>query len=138
MYGKLLGFAAVIVALGIVTLMGMFIFLGGDLVMHRKNWELARILVPSIVSITGWLVTIWWALRQVDIASKSNRSLQHEMLQSNEKIKVIDSVILAYIDINKSLHKIKRSINNLKTNIEFKNKGQSRPNLAGVIVKSGV
>lgn len=132
-----LGVAAVIIALGVATLMGLSIFLGGDLVMHRENWELARIFVPSIVSVIGWLVTIWWALKQVDIASKRNRELQYEMLQSNEKIKAIDSVILAYIKINKSLNQIRRHADNFKHNIEFKNAGKSTPDLTSFFHNSG-
>ncbi|MCK4842681.1 MAG: hypothetical protein KAT04_12495, partial [Methylococcales bacterium] len=126
-----------IIALGVATLMGLTIIHGEDLVMQRENWELARILIPSIVSVFGWLVTIWWALRQVEISSQRNRTLQHEMLQSNEKIKVVDSVILTYIELNKSLHKIQSCVNNLKTNIDFKSQGKSNPNLGDIFQDSG-
>jgi len=129
MYHYWLGIAAGIIALGVATLMGFTIIHGEELVMNRSNWELSRILVPSIVSIIGWFVTIWWALRQVEISAQRNRNLQHEMLQSNEKIKVIDSVVIAYMELNKSLHKIDSRVNKLKLNIEFKNEGKSNPDL---------
>lgn len=80
-----LGVFAGFVLLGLWALMGLTIFHGQDLVMHRENWELAQILVPSMISIIGWLVTIWWALRQIEISSEKNRQLQHEALQSSEK-----------------------------------------------------
>jgi len=129
MYHIWLGVAAGIIAAGVAVMMGMFVVLGGDIVIHRANWELANILVPSIVSIFGWLVTIWWALRQVEISSERNRKLQHEMLTSNEKIKAIDSVTSVFIEINSSIHKIQSSIQNFKTNIEYKKKGKSNPDL---------
>lgn len=137
MYYVWLGILAGVVALGVVVLMGLTIFHGKTLVMQRENWELARILIPSIVSILGWLVTIWWALRQVEISSQKNRNLQYEMLQSSERIKVVYSVISTYIEINKSFHKIQRYINNFKANIELKKEGKNNPDLASIFHKSG-
>ncbi len=125
------------VLLGLGVLMGLTIFHGQDLVMQRENWELAQILVPSTISIVGWMVTIWWALRQIEISSEKNRQLQHETLQSNEKIKAIDAIIVAYVDINKSLHKIKSTAHNLKTNIDFKEQGKANPDLHSLFHESG-
>ncbi|MCC6924000.1 MAG: hypothetical protein IT525_13235 [Nitrosomonas sp.] len=132
-----LGVFAGFVLLGIWVLMGLTIFHGKDLVMQRENWELARILVPSMISIIGWLVTIWWALRQIEISSDKNRQLQCEMLQSNEKIKVIDATILAYMEINKALHKIRYIIVNLKINIESKVQRKNNPDLSQIFNDSG-
>ena len=137
MYHYWLGIAAGIIALGVATLMGFTIIHGEELVMNRRNWELSRILVPSIVSIIGWLVTIWWALRQVEISAQRNRNLQHEMLQSNEKIKVIDSVVIAYMEMNKSLHKINSLVETLKVNIDFKDEGKSNPDLVDIFHSCG-
>lgn len=137
MYHTWLGVAAGIVSIGVVALIGLTIFNGQDLVMQRQNWELARILVPAMVSVLGWFITIWWAIRQIDISAEKNRKLQYEMIQSNEKIKIMDSVIKAFIDINRSLHKIQASVSNFKTNIISKREGKNNPDLGKLFEDSG-
>lgn len=124
-----LGVAAGIVALGIATMIGMTIFMAPDLAMNRDNWELARVLIPAMVSVVGWFVTIWWALRHIEISSERNRSLQREVLLSSDKIAALDSVIDSFVFINKEIHRIGRSVNNLKLNIEYRAKGFSNPDL---------
>lgn len=127
-----LGIVTGVIAIGIATLIGLTIIHGGALVMQRENWELARVLIPAIVSVLGWLVTIWWALRHVEISSEKNRALQYEMLQSNEQLKIKDSVIVAFVEINKSLSRIERYLQNLRTNIEFKKQGKNNPALVDI------
>lgn len=131
-----LGVFAGFVVLGLWALMGLTIFHGRDLVMHRENWELAQILVPSMISVVGWLVTIWWALRQIEISSEKNRQLQQEALQSSEKIKAIDAVIVAYVNVDKSLHRIERTVHNMKNNINFKLEGKNNPDLTVIFRES--
>lgn len=132
-----LGFFVGLILVGLWVLMGLTIFHGKDLVMQRQNWELAQIIVPSMISVAGWLVTIWWALKQVEISSEKNRQIQHEILQSGEKIKVIDSIVLAYIDVDMALHKVQRTIMSLKINIEFKMQAKSHPDLSLIFQESG-
>ena len=133
-----LGYAAGIVTVGVATTTANLILLGGEIVIHRQNWELARVLVPVIISVLGWLVTIWWALRQLEISSDKNRAIQHEILTSNEKTKAIDSVISACININDSIHKIQIAVGNFKTNIEFKEKGKTNPNFSEIFIDSNL
>ncbi len=65
-----LGYAAGVVALGLVALLGNFVFYSGDLVMHAGNWELARIVFPAIITVLGWFITILWAFHHARIVAE--------------------------------------------------------------------
>ena len=133
----LLGIAAGIVAIGVAVMLGIYITIGPELAMHRENWELARILVPSITSIMGWLITIWWALRQVNISAEKNRQLQREMLESNENIRVLDKVIESHWELEERLHALSHQVGLMKINAEYKMAKLTAPDLKKIFDESG-
>lgn len=52
------------------------------------------------------------------------------------KNKTIDAVILAYVNVDKSLHKIERIVHNMKNNINYKIEGKNNPDLPAIFRES--
>lgn len=132
-----LGIAAGIVAAGVAVMMGMFIVYGGEILIHRSNWELARVLIPTITSVLGWLITIWWAFRQFKLISEENRNLSYEMLRSNDRLKVIDALIEQLAGLKTALHEVSVRTGRFGMNLRLQEEEGHPADLRTILKDSG-
>lgn len=60
------------------------------------------LIISSVLTIIGWFVAAWWAVKQVNIAHDKNRALQQEILVQAIKDNLYKEFIDLYSDIAES------------------------------------
>ena len=98
--------------------------------------KLIELLIPSFISVIGWFVALSWTIKQTNLASKSNRDLQKEILILSERAKTVENVVNDMININCCLMKIKQYVENIKVNIQYKQAGKCNPDLKELFNKA--
>ncbi len=85
--------------------------------MEKDN--LLPLIVPSALTVIGWIFTALWAVKQVNIAHKKNRNLQHEILRQSIKDNLSKEFINLYLDIAKSIIDLRSMLGFVSLNMDL-------------------
>lgn len=83
----------------------------------EKDYNLLLLLVPSALTVIGWIFTALWAVKQVNIAHEKNRALQHEILKQSIRDNLFKEFINLYSDVAKSIMDLRNTINFVDLNM---------------------
>ena len=81
------------------------------------DYNLWPLIIPSALTIIGWVVTAIWAIKQVSIAHEKNRELQHEILKQSIKDNLSKEFINLCMDITKSIRYLQETVSFVSLNM---------------------
>ena len=81
--------------------------------------ETMQVIIPSVITVIGWFVTAWWALRQVDRAHEKNSVLQKQLVRDSHQRELAKEVIDIYKCIARSGNLLVQSISSFAVNYSF-------------------
>ena len=87
--------------------------------MQISDIELLTLIIPPSITIIGWGVAAWWAIRQISLANKKNLELQRILMSESHKRSLASEIIAIYKDIASSIHSLLQSGNSLSMNVSL-------------------
>lgn len=78
--------------------------------MKPDDYNFWFLIIPSILTVAGWIFTAIWAIKQVSIAHEKNRELQHEILKQSIKNNLSNEFINLCMNITKSIRYLQETV----------------------------
>lgn len=60
------------------------------------DMQVLQLVVPSLLTVIGWLIAAWWAIEQVNTAHEKNAQLQSELLNESHRRDIARELIEIY------------------------------------------
>jgi len=91
--------------------------------MANPEIQLIQLLVPSALTVIGWLIAAWWALEQVKVAHEGNEKLQRKLINESHRRAVAGELIEIYKSLTCAANNLTQSIFSFSLNHGFEQKG---------------
>ena len=101
--------------------------------MTNTGIQTIQIVVPSVLTVIGWLVAAWWALEQVKVAHEGNAKLQRQLLNENHRRVVANELIEIYKSLTRAGNNFSQAIFSFSLNHGFEQNGL----VDGVTINAG-
>lgn len=91
--------------------------------MENPELVVLQVVVPSVLTVIGWLVAAWWALEQVKTAHEGNAKLQRQLLNESHRRAIAFELIEIYKSLTRAGNNLNQAIFSLSLNHSFEQEG---------------
>lgn len=81
--------------------------------------DILRLVLQPSITVLGWGIAAWWAVKQVNLANKKNLKLHRLLIRESHKRALANELIEIYKDVARSIHKLQQSGNHLTLNLSL-------------------
>ena len=87
------------------------------------KFEVMQLVIPSIVTMIGWFIAAWWAIKQVNVAHNRNAELQQQLMRDSHQRELAKELIEVYKCIARSGDALAQAISSFSLNYGFQVNG---------------
>jgi hypothetical protein len=69
--------------------------------------ELLRLVIQPSITVVGWFVAAFWAVKQINLANRKTLELQKTLMSESHKRSLANELIEIYKDVAPSINKLK-------------------------------
>lgn len=74
------------------------------------NLEIIKLVLPSLLTVIGWLLAAWWAIEQVNLAHEKNIKLQKDLMNESHRRDIARELIAIYKSITQSGNDLRQAM----------------------------
>ena len=78
--------------------------------------ELLRLAIQPSITVVGWFVAAFWAVKQINLANRKTLELQKTLMSESHKRSLANELIEIYKDVAQSINKLKHKGSMLSVN----------------------
>ena len=73
------------------------------------EFQVLQLVVPSLLTVIGWLIAAWWAIEQVKVAHENNARLQRDLLNESHRREIARELINIYKSTTQNISSLKQA-----------------------------
>jgi hypothetical protein len=79
--------------------------------------ELLRLVIQPSITVVGWFVAAFWAVKQINLANRKTLELQKTLMSESHKRSLANELIEIYKDVAQSINRLKHKGSMLSINV---------------------